>query len=62
VRVRHHGTIARLELEPADLARAVDQRRQIVAALRQVGFAYVALDLAGFRSGSLNETVLAENI
>jgi uncharacterized protein len=59
VRVRHHGPIARLELEPADLARAVDLRQGIVAALREAGFSYVALDLAGFRSGSLNEAALA---
>jgi uncharacterized protein len=59
VRVRHHGPIARLELEPADLARAVDLRQGIVVALREAGFSYVALDLAGFRSGSLNEAALA---
>ncbi len=55
VRVRHHGAIARLELEPNDLVRAVELRDAIVSALRDVGFTYVALDLAGFRSGSMNQ-------
>lgn len=54
VRVRHHGAVARLEVEGADLARAVERREQIVAALREAGFTYVTLDLAGFRSGSMN--------
>lgn len=53
-RARHHGTIARLELEAADLPRAVERREEIVVALRAVGFTYVTLDLAGFRSGSMN--------
>ena len=59
VRVRHHDTIARLEVEPADLAHAVEQRESIVAALREAGFTYVTLDLAGFRSGSMNLTLIA---
>lgn len=57
LRVRHHGVIARLEFEAADLARAVELRDTIVAALRDVGFTYVTLDLAGFRSGSMNLTL-----
>ena len=59
VRVRHHDTIARLEVEPADLARAVERREDIVVALREAGFTYVTLDLAGFRSGSMNLTLIA---
>lgn len=59
VRLRHHGTVARLELEASELARLVASplREECVAALRALGFAYVALDLQGFRSGSLNETL-----
>jgi uncharacterized protein len=59
VRLRHHGTVARLELEAHELARLVAEplRGECVAALRGLGFAYVALDLQGFRSGSLNETL-----
>ncbi len=58
VRVRHHGAVARLEVEAGDLARAVECREEIVAALREAGFTYVTLDLAGFRSGSMNLTLI----
>ncbi len=59
VRLRHHGSVARLELEPAEFARLVASplRDECVQALKRLGFAYVALDLQGFRSGSLNETL-----
>lgn len=53
-RVRHHGEIARVELPVADLPRAVDLHREIVAGVTNAGYRYVTLDLAGFRSGSLN--------
>lgn len=53
-RVRHHNAIARIEVDRSDLAAAVDQAEQIVAAVRAAGFQYVALDLDGYRSGSLN--------
>jgi len=61
VRVRHYGTVARVELLPDDIVRAaqVETRKRLVAALKEVGYAYVALDLEGYRTGSLNE-VLAE--
>jgi uncharacterized protein len=55
LRVRHHDPVARIELEPKDLGQALAQREAIVAALKAAGYTYVALDLAGFRSGSLNE-------
>ena len=57
LRVRFHDTIARLEIEAAELARIVELRDAIVALGKRLGFAYVALDLAGFRSGSLNEVL-----
>lgn len=60
LRVRFHDTVARLEIEVGELARVVDQRDAIVALGKQLGFAYVALDLAGFRSGSLNEVLPGE--
>ncbi len=60
LRVRHHGTVARLEVEPAEFGRVLSQRADIVAALRALGYPYVALDLAGFRSGSLNEVLRFE--
>jgi pyridinium-3,5-biscarboxylic acid mononucleotide sulfurtransferase len=54
VRVRVHGDVARVEVEPHDLARAVEIREQITAALSSLGYRFVALDLEGFRSGSMN--------
>ncbi|HMG52720.1 MAG TPA: ATP-dependent sacrificial sulfur transferase LarE [Kofleriaceae bacterium] len=60
VRVRFHDAIARIELDTAELARIVEVRDAVVALGKQLGFAYVALDLAGFRSGSLNEVLPAE--
>src|ERR687896_1414497 len=54
VRVRHHGEIARLEVGPEELERAFDMREEISAELLEAGFLYVTLDLAGYKSGSLN--------
>jgi pyridinium-3,5-biscarboxylic acid mononucleotide sulfurtransferase len=55
-RVRHHGDVARLELHPGDWARILDPqvRAEVVGKLRELGFRHVALDLDGFRSGSLS--------
>jgi uncharacterized protein len=59
VRLRHHGSVARLELETHELLRLAQDplRSECVAHFKRLGFAYVALDLQGFRSGSLNETL-----
>ncbi len=54
VRVRHHGEIARLEVGPGEMERAFALRGEISAELKEAGFLYVALDLAGYESGSLN--------
>jgi uncharacterized protein len=54
LRVRHHGDAARLEVEPAVLADVVARREEVVRVVRAAGFRFVALDLEGFRSGSLN--------
>jgi pyridinium-3,5-biscarboxylic acid mononucleotide sulfurtransferase len=56
LRVRHHGDVARIELPLADLARALvpEVRSQLIEALSGIGYRFVALDLAGLRSGSLN--------
>jgi uncharacterized protein len=59
-RVRHHGDVARIELPAADLPRAIEQRVTIVAAVRAAGYRFVALDLAGFQSGSLNNDATGE--
>ncbi len=58
-RVRHHGDTARLELDPSDMPRALDEvvRARILHELRAVGFRYVTLDLQGYRTGSLNEVL-----
>jgi pyridinium-3,5-biscarboxylic acid mononucleotide sulfurtransferase len=54
LRVRHYGDLARVELEPDDLERAVTRRHEVVEAVRSAGYRYVTLDLEGFRSGNLN--------
>jgi len=59
VRVRHHNDVARLEVEVSDFEAVLRQREQIVDRLKTLGYTYVTLDLSGFRSGSMNETLLA---
>jgi uncharacterized protein len=58
-RVRHHGDVARVELPAADLPRALEPgvRRAIVEGVQAAGYAFVALDLEGFRSGSAHEAL-----
>jgi uncharacterized protein len=55
LRVRHHGEVARIEVEPEHLATLVEHRERVVRRLNSLGYKYVTLDLAGFRSGSMNE-------
>ena len=59
LRVRHHGSVARIEVEASDLALLVqdDVRSAVSQHFRSIGYTYVALDMDGFRSGSLNETL-----
>jgi uncharacterized protein len=59
VRVRHHGELARVEVAPHELPQALDpeRARAISGALHRLGFRYVALDLDGYRTGSLNEVL-----
>jgi uncharacterized protein len=61
-RVRYHGSVARIELEPEDIRRIVEKavRDKIVAKLRDIGFLHVALDLEGYVSGSLNRALRGE--
>jgi len=56
VRVRHHGDVARIEVEPNEIARLVSERKQVVEALRSAGYKFVSLDLEGYATGSLNRT------
>ncbi|MSP16118.1 MAG: ATP-dependent sacrificial sulfur transferase LarE [Myxococcales bacterium] len=60
LRVRFHDSIARLELDAAEMTRALDPgvREKIVAAGRAAGFTYVAIDLGGYRTGAMNEGVV----
>jgi len=62
-RVRYHGEVARLEVNPDDFRRLLDPalRGEIVAICRQAGFTYVSLDLEGYRQGSLNPADLSAN-
>ncbi len=57
VRVRHHGDIARIEVRLEDFPRMLDPvtAKQITAAFRELGYTYVCMDLAGYRTGSMNE-------
>ena len=57
LRVRHHGDVARIEVAPNELPRLLDEGRAaaVDAAVRRAGFKYVAVDLRGYRLGSLNE-------
>ena len=56
VRVRHHGDVARIEVEPEEVTRLLENRQQVVDALRAAGYKFVSLDLEGYASGSLNRT------
>jgi len=62
VRLRHHGELARIEIDRAELPRALDPAvaRAIVAAVKPLGFRYVSLDLEGYRTGSLNEVLFVD--
>ena len=59
VRLRHHGSLARVEIDPAELPKALtpEMARAISAAIKPLGFRYVSLDLDGYRMGALNEVL-----
>jgi len=61
-RVRHHDTIARIEVHPEDIEKVTAEptRSQIIDKLKSLGFKYITLDLQGFRTGSLNEALTEE--
>ncbi len=58
-RVRHHDDVARLEIAPEEMARALDPTiaERLVGELKAIGYRYVSLDLQGYRLGSLNESL-----
>ncbi len=51
-RVRHHGDLCRIEIEPADFEKLLDERTELVAAIRKTGYRFVTLDLSGYTMGS----------
>jgi uncharacterized protein len=59
VRVRHHGDTARIEVPPGQIAWLAREevRAQVVARFKELGYTYVTLDLQGYRTGSMNETL-----
>jgi uncharacterized protein len=57
VRVRHHGQVARIEVDPQEIERLVSLRESVSACFRSLGLQYVAVDLIGYRRGSLNEVL-----
>ncbi len=63
VRVRHHDSIARIEVARTDMVRLLAEgvTEDIVTHLKKLGFRYVTLDLQGFRSGSLNEAIVGRS-
>lgn len=57
VRVRCHGDLARIEVQPQQIMQAAEQRAVILEKLQQLGFSYITLDLQGFSSGSMNKLI-----
>ena len=57
LRVRSHGDMARIEVPPDEIPRIAAHAAEIAAAMKESGFAYAALDLQGYRTGSMNETL-----
>jgi uncharacterized protein len=62
VRVRHHGDTARIEVDQDNLIRLVSEeaKRKIVDAFKKMGYAYICVDLEGYRTGSMNEVLPKE--
>ena len=57
IRLRHHGDVARIEAGEEDMPVLLQNRGKIVKRLKELGYKYIAIDLEGFRSGSLNEVL-----
>ncbi len=59
VRVRHYGSLARIEILPEEMPRLIEGplREKVARRLKEIGYRYVTLDLQGFRSGSMNEVL-----
>ncbi len=59
LRVRIHGNVARIELDPSEFGKFMEEdvRTKVYDMFKKTGFAYVALDIKGYRTGSMNETI-----
>jgi uncharacterized protein len=57
-RLRHHGRLARIEVLPEQFSLLMEQAPKIIQDLKACGFTYVTMDLEGYRTGSMNETLL----
>ena len=57
IRVRHHGQIARIEIKPKEFPEIMEKgvREKVVKTLKKLGYTYITVDLAGYRTGSMNE-------
>ena len=62
LRVRVHGRLARIEITPEEFSRLLVHRLEIYDKLQEYGFSYVSMDLLGYRTGSMNETLPADNV
>lgn len=63
-RVRHHGEIVRIEIARDEMPRALSEEmaHEFTAIFKQLGFKFVTLDLEGFRSGSMNQLLSADDL
>lgn len=61
-RVRAHGNVARLEVDPDEMQAAWENRESVTTAIKTAGFSFVAQDLEGYRTGSLNATLLPSEL
>jgi uncharacterized protein len=60
VRVRHHDSVARIEVEGEEFALVLSRREEIAARFKEIGYTHTALDLTGYRTGSMNEALGAK--
>ncbi len=56
-RVRHHDTVARIEVETQDIPKLIGLREPVNARFKELGYTYVTVDLEGYRSGKMNDTL-----
>ncbi|MCM8788236.1 MAG: ATP-dependent sacrificial sulfur transferase LarE [Candidatus Omnitrophica bacterium] len=59
VRVRDYNNMCRIEVSSEDIAKIVNLRRKIIKALKEIGYTYITLDLEGYRTGSMNISIIS---